>query len=67
MFRTQVLKHLPGTRKSKRRGSKGDVRRGATARRAMEKGGCVRVIEGEEVRGDDPVKYFLSAGVGSTS
>ena len=33
----------------KRRGGKGDVRRGATARRAMEKGGCVRVIEGEEV------------------
>ena len=28
----------------------------------MEKGGCVRVIEGEEVRGDDPVEYFLSAG-----
>ena len=25
----------------------------------MEKGGCVRVIDGEEVRGDDPVKYFL--------
>ena len=33
----------------------------------MEKGGCVRVIEGEEVRGDDPVEYFLLAGVGSTS
>ena len=33
----------------------------------MEKGGCVRVIEGEEVRRDDPVKYFLLAGVGSTS
>ena len=33
----------------------------------MEKGGCVRVIEGEEVRGDDPVEYFLPAGVGSTS
>ena len=27
----------------------------------------VRVIEGEEVRGDDPVKYFLPTGVGSTS
>ena len=26
--------------------SKGDVRGGATARGAMEKGGCVRVIEG---------------------
>ena len=32
----------------------------------MEKGGCVRVIEGEEVRRDDPVKYFLPAGVGGT-
>ena len=30
----------------------------------MEKGGCVRVIEGEEVRGDDPVEYFLPAGFG---
>ena len=51
MVRTQVLKHLPGARKGKRRGSKEDVRRGA-----MKKGGCVRVIEGEEVRRDDPVK-----------
>ena len=67
MVRTQVLKQLPGARKSKRRGSKGDVRGEATARGAMEKGGCVRVIEGEEVRGDGPVEYFLSAGVGSTS
>ena len=32
----------------------------------MEKGWCVRVIEGKEVRGDDPVEYFLPAGVGST-
>ena len=32
----------------------------------MEKGRCVRVIEGEEVRGDDPVEYFLPAGFGST-
>ena len=67
MVTTQVLKHLPGARKSKRRRSKGDVRRGATARGAMEKGACVKVIEGEEVRGDDPVKYFLPAEVGSTS
>ena len=67
MIRTQVLKHLPGARKYKRGGSKGDVRGGATARGAMEKGGCVRVIEGEEVRGDDlveyPFKYFLLAGI----
>ena len=67
MVKTQVLKHLPGARKSKSRRSKGDVRRGATAREAMEKGLCVRVIEGEEVRGDDPVEYFLPVGVGSTS
>ena len=62
MVRTQVLKHLPGARKGKRRGSKGDVRGGATARGTMKKGGCVRVIEGEEVRGNDPVKYFLPMG-----
>ena len=53
--------------KSKRGGSKGDVRRGATARGVMEKGGCVRVIEGEEGRGDDLVEYFLSTVVESTS
>ena len=63
MVKTQVLKHLPGARTSKERGSKGDVRRGATARGAMEKGGCVRVIKREEVRRNDPVKYFLPAGV----
>ena len=33
----------------------------------MERGGCVRVIEEEEIRGDDPVEYFHPAGVGSTS
>ena len=40
-----------------------------TARGVMEKGGCVSVsvIEGVEVRGDDPVKYFFATGVGSTS
>ena len=62
MIRIQVLKHLPGTRKGERGGSKGKVKGGA-----MEKHGCVRVIEGKEVRGDDPVEYFLPAGVGSTS
>ena len=65
MVRTQVLKHLAGARKD---GSKEDVRRGATARGAMEKSGCVRVIEGEEeVRRNDPVEYFLPTGVGSTA
>ena len=58
MVRTQVLKHLPGAGKGKRRGSKEDVRRGA-----MEKSRCDRVTEGEEVRGDDPVKYFLPTGL----
>ena len=67
MVRTKVLKHLPGAGKSKRGGSKGDARRAATARGAMEKGGYVRVIEGEEFRGDDPVEYFLTVEVGSTS
>ena len=62
MVGTQVLKHLPGARKSKSRRKKRDVRRGATARGAMEKSGCVRVIEGKEVRRDDPVEYFLPAG-----
>ena len=66
MVRAQVLKHLPGARKDKR-GCKGDVRREATAGGAMEKGGCVRVIEGEKVRRDGPVKYFLPTGVGSDS
>ena len=42
--------------------SKGDVRGGA-----MQKGECVRVIEGEEVRGDDSVEYFLLAGVRNIS
>ena len=50
MFRDQILKHLPGARKGKGRGSKGEVRRGATARGAMEKSGRVRVTKGEEVR-----------------
>ena len=44
-----------------------DIRGGATPRGAMEKGGCVRIIEGEKVRGDDPVEYFLPARVGGTS
>ena len=33
----------------------------------MEKGGCVRVIEGKEVREDNPIEYFLPSGVGSES
>ena len=67
MVRTQVLKHLPGAKNGKKGGSKENVRRGATARGAMEKGGCVRVIEREEVRGDDPIEHFLPVAVGCTS
>ena len=67
MVRTQVLKYLPGARKGERGGSKGNVRGVATARGAMEKGGCVRIIKWEKVRRDDPVEYFLLAGVRSTS
>ena len=67
MMRTQVPKHLPGSRKGKTGGSKGNVKGGATARGTMYKDGCVRVIEGEEIRGDDPVEYLLPAVVGSTS
>ena len=48
--------------RSKKGGNKGDVRRGATAKGEMGNGGWISVIEGEEVRGDNPVKYFLSAG-----
>ena len=46
MVRTQVLKHLPGARKGERGGSKGNVRGVATARGAMEKGGCVGSLSG---------------------
>ena len=53
--------HLPGARKDKREGGKGDVRREMMVER-----GCVRVIEGEEVRRDDSFEYFLPVGVGST-
>ena len=49
---------------SKRRGSKGDVWREATARGAIEKSRYVRVIE--EVREDDPIEYFLPTGIRST-
>ena len=32
----------------------------------MEKSRYVRVIEGEEVKGDDPIEYILPTGVEST-
>ena len=66
MIRTQVLKHLPGAKKGERGGSKGDVAGEATAREAKEMSRYVRVIEGEEIRRDDPVEYFHSTVVRST-
>ena len=56
MIRTPVLKQLPGARKIKRGESKKNVRGGATARGAMEHGRYVGVLEGEEVRTDNPIE-----------
>ena len=42
------------------------MRGGVTTRGAMEESEYVRVIEGEEVRRDDPIEYFLPTRVGST-
>ena len=39
---------------------------GATARGAMEKSRYIWVIEGEEVKRDDSIEYFLLTGVEST-
>ena len=66
MIRIQVLKYLPGARESERAGGKGDVMGGATARGAMEKSRYIWVIEGEEVKRDDSIEYFLLTGVEST-
>ena len=43
----------------RRGGSKGNVSGGATAKGMMEKGRYVTVINGEEVRRNDPIEYFL--------
>ena len=67
MIKTQILKHLPGARSGERGGSKGDVRGGAIDNGVMKTSRNVRVIEGEEVGGDDPIKYLLFTRVGSTS
>ena len=40
--------------------SKEDVKREATIRKAIEKSWRVRVIDRKEVRGEDPIEYFLS-------
>ena len=67
MIRTQVLKHLSRARSGKRGGSKRDVKGGANSNGAIEKSRYVRVVEGEEVRRDDPIKNFLPTRVRSTS
>ena len=66
MITTLVLKHFLGEREAAREGSKKDVRREATARGAIEKSKYVRVIEGKEVKRDDPIEYFLLTGVKSS-
>ena len=60
------MKHFPGARECERRERKGDVRGGATSRGARENSRYDRVIKGEEVRRDDPMKYFLPTEVKST-
>ena len=65
MIKTQFMKHLPGARQGEKEGSKENVRGGATARVVMENSWNVRVIEGEEVRGDDPIQYSHPTGIGS--
>ena len=60
MIRTQVPKHLPEARKGEREGSKGDVRGGA-----IKNSRYIMVIEGEDIRGDNSIAYFLFTVVGS--
>ena len=50
------MNHLPEAKESERGGSKGDVRRGVTAKGAIEKSWGVGVIDRKEVRGDDPIE-----------
>ena len=56
----------PRSKKSQEGREQKNFRKRGTARGAMEKSWCVRVIEGEAIRGDDPVKYFVPFGVRST-
>ena len=51
--------------RSKRRRSKEEVRRGATARGVMEKSWGVGIIERRKVRENDPIEYLLSTEVRS--
>ena len=52
-----------GQERSKQRKCQGK----SDCQRSDVEGSCVRVIEEEEVRGNDPVECFLPTGVGSTS
>ena len=62
MIKTQVLKHLSGAEKGKRRGSEGAVKRRAVSRGTAQKRRDVGVIEGKEFGGDDSIKYFFPRG-----
>ena len=64
MLRAHVLKHLQEQDRTREEEAK--EMSGATARGAIEKSRYVRVFEGEKVKGDDPVEYFLATGVRST-
>ena len=55
MITIQVLKYLGGARESKRGRSKGDVKREAAARGAMEKNRDLGVIERKKVQRNDPI------------
>ena len=59
VIRTQVQKYVPGIGESKKGGSKGDIRRGATDIEAMKKGRSVGIIERKKVRRDDAIEHFL--------
>ena len=60
MIRTQVMKHRPGAREGERGRSEGNPRGGA-----MDKSRYIRIIDGEGIRRDHPIEYFLLMGVKS--
>ena len=59
MIKIQFLVHLSGAKRvMKERESEGGDRRGGTKKSRGD-----RVIEGKEVRGDYPIKYYFPQGV----
>ena len=64
MIRTLVLKHLSVAEEVKREQERIELKKCHERSDCKELG--VEVIERKEVRGDDPIKYFLSKGVRST-